>query len=1156
MNKILYSITVILILIGFSTSALLAQMDNLQGNDREFRYGIHAGNKFRTSFFNDGTYGGRVGQPPQVAGEWPIGEGHYYLVDGNIFVGSEVTDTKNNTYHILSENKCVDIGGSRGDKCGADNHWCTFLPLGGFANANEDKIAMARGTMEWENSWPNYWPDIADPSNKRFSIDGWAGAWNGYFGKNTFNADEESYFVADDYENKEFFPDFIPDTTDLDRGGLGIRIYVRGFQWSKAAVEDGIFCLYDIENIGTYLHDKMVFGYKIGNNMGEDNTGSDAGDDNAYFDRDLNLAYMSDGDNTGANGWTPVGYMGGTFLESPGNPYDGIDNDNDGRDVSGPVITTSMFQQKILTSGDPVVIIDYDTFERTLTTLGDLGGSYSFTYNTVVHTFTVGDTVREIGDNLIDDNLNGLIDENRGHYDENTGITTYLYEGYKCIDYFSTDTTTNGKQNLLLDERRNDKIDNDGDWEALFDDVGTDGMAPGSPGYPGPDPNGSEGNGQPDLGEPHFDITDINETDMLGLTSFNLYDWSSLNQYDDEPYWDAMQPGAFISDLTSSNVELLFGSGYFPLVPGQTERFSMGVICGEDLVDITYNKVNYEEAYTQNYNFAKAPYIPTVRAVAGDNRVTLFWDDFAESSVDPISSDPEGKDFEGYKIYRSTDPGWKEMKAITDSHFGTTIGRRPMAQFDLDNDYSGNAPDPTQGVHFFLGENTGLRHFYVDTTAINGFTYFYAVTAYDHGDPSKGIDPSECSKFVAPQANGEFEMGTNVVMVRPEAPSAGYKDAAIDESGFVSGLNNTANGGVRFTITDADSVLDNHEYQITFTDTVSSNNLDSTYNFTLVDLTAGVTVLDNVPLYGGSGGLPVVNGFQLEFVNNPSELNFNPDNSGWNQAGIPAFNFVRYVPTPSTKPVKLIPADFEVLFSDSVGVDISNVYYRGTANTEVPAMPVNFTVINTFTNERVPFAFRERHVGNPGEEGIFSFDFRLRRSDEILLLANADPDSLVASWQITCTISSASQPDSLLPGPGTVLTIDNDIPFLSHDTFTFTTTGKKVDNDLAKVDLENIKVVPNPYIVTNSWEPINRYASGRGDRQLHFTRLPAKCTIRIFNVRGQLVQTLKHDTAIDNGTEIWDMLSRDNLEIAYGIYIYHVEAEGIGEKIGKFVIIK
>lgn len=316
MNKILYySLTALIFIAGISASILQAQMKDLHGTDAEFRTGIHAGNLFRVSFFNDGTYGavGNSYEPGIYIGEWPINGGLNYLVDGNIFVVAEVKDVNGNTIHISSENKSANIGGSAGDKR-PDGSWRTFLPLAGFANPKYDKIAMARGAVEKANSWPPFWPDIADTANPYhlFSADGWAGSWNGYFGRDIFNADEESYFVADDYQNDEFA--FYPDSTDLSRRGLGIRIYVRGFQWSKAAVEDGIFCLYDIHNIGTTKYDKVVFGYKIGNNMGELNSSqNDLNDDYASFDKELDLAYMWDGDNRGGGGRYPVGEMGGAF---------------------------------------------------------------------------------------------------------------------------------------------------------------------------------------------------------------------------------------------------------------------------------------------------------------------------------------------------------------------------------------------------------------------------------------------------------------------------------------------------------------------------------------------------------------------------------------------------------------------------------------------------------------------------------------------------------------------------------------------------------------------------------------------------------------------------------------------------------------------------
>ena len=36
----------------------------------------------------------------------------------------------------------------------------------------------------------------------------------------------------------------------------------------------------------------------------------------------------------------------------------------------------------------------------------------------------------------------------------------------------------------------------------------------------------------------------------------------------------------------------------------------------------------------------------------------------------------------------------------------------------------------------------------------------------------------------------------------------------------------------------------------------------------------------------------------------------------------------------------------------------------------------------------------------------------------------------------------------------------------------------------AKADLDKIRVVPNPYIITNTWEPQNPYANGRGEREI------------------------------------------------------------------------
>ena len=891
MKRFLFLIITLISITWYSGSILFAQLEGLHGDDAETRMGVHAANELRTTFYNDGTFGAiSPVTPDEIRGEWPKNSGHIYIIDGNIFVGAEVPDRNTGElFHILSENKSANIGGSTGHTDPITGAWWTFLPLPGFAEPNSTRIAMAKGSNEWPNSWPAFWPDKFnepdDPGWRNDAVDNNPNkaAWNGYFGKNVFNADEESYFVADDYMGRKDIARFLPDDNDPDRGGLGLRLYVRGFEWTKASVADALFIVFDIQNIGTYNHDKMVFAYKLGNNNGDTETGGDGGDDGASFIRSqngvtYNLAWTWDQDDIGAGGWSPVGRAGVTFLESPGNPYDGIDNDNDA--IVGPNgersnvpgigtgddITEAMFDRGILDNSTQVVLIDYadPTFPRipeqggmTFSAALDLArqGTYSafqangdtlvVLYGVRSNKFWVGKPLVEmgevnnvdLGENLIDDNLNGLIDESRGQPDE-TGVIHYLYVGYKSKNYF----TGAGFGNMMLDERRDDGIDNDGDWDPSKDDVGADGLAPGVRGYPGPDTG--EKDGIPTSGEPHFDKTDIDESDQLGLTNCNNYEWTSVNQYDDENYWNIMIPGTFTNITAVGNYELEFASGYFPLAAGTTERISIANVMANTDPALLSETQSVALAYGNNYNFAQAPIQPTVTAIPGDNQVLLLWDDVAEQSIDPIT----GKDFEGYRIYRSTDPGFNDGGYITDARFGNKLWSIPVAEFDLENDIFGiDFSVPTLGVQFNLGTDNGLKHYWIDSTAQNGYTYYYAVTSYDHGsipvDSATGrrsttlgdtlqIDPSESAKFVAIHASGEIERGSNVVVVRPEAKSAGYV-VPQTQSGIVPQPQNTAQGTISITVVADTIVKQNHNYQITFKDTVGSDKYLATGSYSL-----------------------------------------------------------------------------------------------------------------------------------------------------------------------------------------------------------------------------------------------------------------------------------------------------------------------------------
>jgi len=67
---------------------------------------------------------------------------------------------------------------------------------------------------------------------------------------------------------------------------------------------------------------------------------------------------------------------------------------------------------------------------------------------------------------------------------------------------------------------------------------------------------------------------------------------------------------------------------------------------------------------------------------------------------------------------------------------------------------------------------------------------------------------------------------------------------------------------------------------------------------------------------------------------------------------------------------------------------------------------------------------------------------------------------------------------------------------------------------------------------------------------VRITNLPQKCTISIYNVSGRLVRQFNKDNAasyID-----WDLKNSYNIKIASGMYIMHVDAPGIGEKVVKW----
>jgi len=160
------------------------------------------------------------------------------------------------------------------------------------------------------------------------------------------------------------------------------------------------------------------------------------------------------------------------------------------------------------------------------------------------------------------------------------------------------------------------------------------------------------------------------------------------------------------------------------------------------------------------------------------------------------------------------------------------------------------------------------------------------------------------------------------------------------------------------------------------------------------------------------------------------------------------------------------------------------------------------------------------------------------------------------SWSMTLvrdtTLVEADQKE---PQEGDVYKIVTKKPFRTGEFFEFISTGQGFDLSKAQSEMDKIAVVPNPYTGAASWEPLSNTV-GRGERRIYFINLPNLATIRIYSMSGKLVKTIEHNSTISDGQEAWNLVSKDGMDIAYGIYIYHVDAPGIGEKIGRFAIIK
>lgn len=1001
--------------------------------------------------------------------------------------------------------------------------------LWGFAPmAYSDQRSSSGQFVDYLDVASNYIPTSDDvDKDKDGKPDSWPASWYsqslgsfvwpGALQQNASNADKECFFVVDDRSNKEF--NYRPYTSDTTRGGMGLEVECRFYQWNNPLAEDIMFLIYTITNKSDQDLDSVIFGMWGDPHIGGANNYND---DLAKFQHfihpsgnkqlDYNLAYSWDADGRSDIAGKTPGYMGYMFLESPGL---GLERDRNGN---------------VTYSGD------------------------------------------------------GIDNDNDG----------------------------------MIDESWTDGIDNDHDWNAETDDVGVDGI-------PNTGDTG-EGDGIPTAGdqfdilqpgEPNFEFTDMDESDMIGLTSFASPAESSEYIKDDETVYTkicAIGRKDDLTDLAAGDWLFIYGSGKFPLHAGEKKRFSIALILGEDEQDLRINAEAAATIYYRGYQFAKPPEKPTLTLVPGDKKNTLYWDNRSETkTVDPLTST---NDFEGYTVYRSIGYDFLDQQSITDV-FGAKFLWEPLKSYtgssckwDLIDSVSGISETTFQGrgTHYYLGDESGLVHAFVDSNGVvNGQTYFYALVAYDRGNDLMEIPPSECSKIISynPTTN-EFKFDVNTGMVIPRSPTLGYQKPFFTNSQTPfqdverKPGKGRGDGTIRLQILDERLVENGDQYSLAFdttgglsysvlTDYTTKQNVLS-YRDKYVELDNHNLVGESVVVTNQSGSktYQLSNDYVLDLI----EGRFMTLSSGSISEGEVLTIAYRYLPisrsrllagnesNPSFKGIRLFVTNNNLQIDKAL-----SVWSKGNSNYFLDLKPYNsvernlnqtdYEITFTDTNQTLDTAYIQKDT--------VTCCFRIwdvQEQEYVKCIITENPKTKDKKWNLGEKVfvlwpqskwTSATKPQGSVefsvkaPADSTVtpeLWKKDDVysiiihrPFV-NDEFTFGVAGAKTDTATVKNGLDQICMVPNPYVATNDLESKNQLNSQqRGHRKVYFDHLPMNCTIRIYNLAGEHLRTLEHHSGLDDGKEYWDLMTKDNMLVSYGLYLFHVDAPGFGTMVGKFAVI-
>ncbi len=331
----------------------------------------------------------------------------------------------------------------------------------------------------------------------------------------------------------------------------------------------------------------------------------------------------------------------------------------------------------------------------------------------------------------------------------------------------------------------------------------------------------------------------------------------------------------------------LMSSGPFTMQPGDTQEVVVGIVIalGKDRLNSVAKLKRKDRAAQNAYDFdfiiPDSPPTPLTNAVAGDRKITLYWEDNAESYRSLNYS------FEGYRIWQFPNELGSFDEAVL---LGTyDIVNEVTEIFDLValDDYNSTEVE----LPVVVGSDNGLiRKFDITndqlsgTRLINDRDYYFGVTAY--GYAQGGIPPV-------------LESSADVQIVRPGANridvTYDFDNADLVMPRRVAGGGDPA--GLRLQVVDPDSLL-NATYHLTFANTNAGN-----LAYTFYNQTSGDTVYDMDTVFYSQPTGKIVDGFTL-LVSNPGQDSL--DASGLKSAIKSAEQITRGDGVELTNPINIV----------------------------------------------------------------------------------------------------------------------------------------------------------------------------------------------------------------------------------------------------------